>query len=178
MFRHHARWIVGLVITLSLVTFLSPTAQAAIPLYLKLTIGGQEVEGGVDVAGREGSCEVVYFEQMTSLSVEGRPQYTLIFQKSIDSASPDITKAILEQLPVVAKFRFYKIDPTGTETNYYTIDVSGQIVSSMLMCPNVKDPAFDRQVHTERVTMVIRSISWTFVPDNEKVSSGSSKLIR
>ncbi len=177
MITRHSRWIIGLVLALAMVLLLSPVVKAATPLYLYLKIGGQDVEGSVDRVGKEDSCEILSFEQTTSLS-GGKPQFTLTFQKPIDKASPDITKAILDQSLVDAKFRFYRVDATGAELHYYTVEVTGQIVSSTLLLPDVKDPANQGQNHTERVTMAIRSISWTFVPDNEKVTSGSGRLIK
>ena len=177
MIRRPTRWLVGLVLALSMVFLFSSVAQAAIPPYLWLKINGNLTEGGVNVPGREKSSEILYFEQAIRM-VEGKPQFTLTFEKPIDKVSPDITKAILEQLPVEAKFNFYMIDDTGTELPYYTINVVGQLASTVILSPHIKEVANERKIHTERVTMVIRSISWTFLPEKETVSSGSIRTIQ
>ena len=119
-------------------------AQAAIYINFSMFLSIESeadgiIKGDVTQAGKEDSMEVIGFshevtsprDATTGLPTGKRQHRPLTIVKEIDKASPTLMQALAgsDNLPMV-KLRFYRVDASGTEENYYTIElVNAQIVS-------------------------------------------------
>jgi type VI secretion system secreted protein Hcp len=65
------------------------------------------------------------------------------------------------------EFKWYQIDDTGSEKQYFSHKLEGVKVCSVKpIMYNVKDPAKERYVHLEEVSMRYRKITWTYLDGN------------
>jgi type VI secretion system secreted protein Hcp len=140
--------------------------------YFKDDSGG-DIRGSVKVSGREGSCEVMEFDHEVKIPTDphnGRLTGVRVHQpvklvKSYDSASPYLYKACCNgQTLQEVEIRWYMIDDTGAETEYFTHKLKDVKVSEVrALMPNTKDPDKERYVHLEEVSLVYSSITWTHI---------------
>lgn len=109
--------------------------------YIKITGETQgEISGDVDQEGREGMVRGYSFSNCTTIprhSDTGQPTGTrthhpIVFSKHVDGASPMLWAAMTrgERLKEVI-FDFYKISPTGENTNYYSVRLKQAIIVEM-----------------------------------------------
>lgn len=102
----------------------------AISAYLWLKDdGGADIRGSVDVAGREGSIEILGLNHGVTLPTDnatGKPTSTrehssYSFDKEIDASSPYLYKAVTSgQKLQSAEVKFYRINDAGQETEYFS----------------------------------------------------------
>jgi type VI secretion system secreted protein Hcp len=91
----------------------------------------------------------------------------LKINKSFDKASPALYKACVtgEVLSEVV-LKFYRIDPSGTEENYFTITLEDAIIVEikphMLNHFKEEDARYD---HMEDVSFTYERVSWRWEPD-------------
>ncbi len=157
--------LVGLLIALLLVTCMPQRAEAAIPVYMWITVKGVPLEGGTDIAGRERSIECQFLDQQILAPVGlSKPEFLpLTCIKPVDDATPRLVKALVEQESLEATIVFYLIDSTGTETPYLTITLrNAHITKYRLVIDDTKDPANERKVHREEITLAYDSITYAF----------------
>lgn len=141
---------------------------------------GADVKGSVDVKGREGSIEVLEFHHEVRIPTDPdtgrltgtRKHESLTFVKAYDASSPYMYKAVCEgQTFNEVEFKWYQIDDTGSEKQYFAHKLEGVKVCSVKpIMYNVKDPAKERYVHLEEVSMRYRKITWTYLDGNLQAS--------
>lgn len=152
-----------------------------IPAYLWIKDEtGADIKGSVDVAGREGSIEVIEFRHEVRIPTDPdtgrltgtRKHESMTFVKAFDAASPYLYKAVCEgQTFNSVEFKWYNIDDTGSEKEYFNHKLEGVKVCSVKpFMPNVKDPTKERYTHLEEVSLRYRKITWTFLDGNLQAS--------
>ena len=146
-------------------------AKAADDIYLYLSIAGSDIDGDVQLEGREDSIRV-FSASATGFSTidpaSGRPtgrrqHRPFVLTKAIDKASPLIAQAWNQGQSVDhAEFRFYRRDETGVEVHYYTIRLEGGTVMSLsTRSPNTQNPANAAVPPTETIRIAFSRIQWT-----------------
>ncbi|WP_312455639.1 type VI secretion system tube protein TssD [Pseudescherichia sp.] len=149
----------------------------AIPAYLWLKDdGGALIRGSADVAGREGSIEILGLNHGISLStdnVTGKPTSTrehfpYSFDKEIDASSPYLYKAVTcGQKLRSAEVKFYRINDAGWEDEYFSVLMEGVTVISVgPLMYDVKTQYGERRNHLEIVELVYEKITWRYVDGN------------
>lgn len=145
----------------------------AIPAYLWIhqDDAGNKIKGSVDVAGREGSIEILAFEHEVRIPTDvdtgkltgTRKHESLKIVKAFDASSPYLYKAVCEgQTFKHVEIKWFRIDDTGTETEYFNHQLHDVKVSSIkAIMYNVKDPSKERFVHLEEVQLRYQQIDWT-----------------
>lgn len=137
---------------------------------------GNEVKGSVKIEGREGSIEVQQFEHELRIPTDphtGQPagirQHEMLkLVKQYDSSSPLLYKACAngQNLKEVI-IRWYTIDDTGGEVEYFTHKLeNAKITSVRPFMPHTKDLSKERFTHLEEVAFSYSSITWTYVDGN------------
>ena len=153
------------------------------PLFIYLTLKGQKqgnIQGNVTQKGRENSVLVNYLQQKivsprdaaSGLPTGKRQHEPLVFRKSFDKATPKLLTSLVtnENLPEV-HFKFWKTGINGTETQYFTIDLTNaSVASSNLYHPDNFDstaPAANGSNNSgpdlEEWTLTYQQIQWTYV---------------
>lgn len=137
---------------------------------------GAEVQGSSTVGGREGSIEVLAFDHEVRIPTDPdtgaltgtRKHEAVKFVKAYDASSSYLYKAVCEgQTFSEVEIKWYRIDDTGTETEYFNHKLEGVKVSSVKpVMYNVKDPTKERYVHLEEVQLRYTKITWTYVDGN------------
>jgi type VI secretion system secreted protein Hcp len=132
-----------------------------------------EFTGSVEVAGREGSVEIIEIEHDTHIPTDvhtGAPVGKRIHtpfkvRAAIDKATSLFYRATTrgEKLPTV-EFKFYMIDDTGNEVEFYNIMLGeARCVTAILDVPNVKNKTTEHFPHMVELWFVYENITWTFV---------------
>jgi type VI secretion system secreted protein Hcp len=147
------------------------------PFHMEMTgnTQGPMTTGCCDIQGREDTClcqalehsVMIPNDRQTGLPTGKRVHGPVKVTKVFDMASPKIYQALVtgEQLSEVI-FKFYRIDPTGTEEQYFTIKLENAIIVSVSpWIPNCLDPAKESFTHMEDVSMTYRTITWTWEVD-------------
>ena len=152
-----------------------------IPAYMWLKDDtGADVKGSVEVAGREGSVEVIAFDHQVRIPTDAdtgrltgtRKHEAITLVKAYDASSPYLYKAVCEgQTFTEVEIKWFRIDDTGTETEYFNHKLEGVKVGSVKpIMYNVKDPSKERYEHLEEVQMRYQKIIWTYVDGNLQAS--------
>lgn len=149
----------------------------AVPGYIQFNDSeGNAIEGSVQIAGREGMCEVMEFdhtvriptdEQMGTLTGV-RQHRPMKIVKPYDRASPLLYDALCngETLSEVV-LSWYQIDKTGTEVEYFRHTLKDAKISEMnAFMYNTKDPRKEQFTHMERVAILYGEITWLYVDGN------------
>ena len=113
-------------------------------------------------------CSEKYAGRLTGT----RKHESLTIVKAFDAASPYLYKAVCEgQTFKSVELKWYQIDETGTETEYFNHKLEGvKICSVKPIMYNVKDPSKERLVHMEEVSMRYKKITWTYLDGNLQAS--------
>ena len=149
----------------------------AIPAYMWLKDEqGNEINGSVTVAGREGSIEVLEFDHLIYIPTDNdtgeltgtRKHGAISLTKAFDAASPYLFKACCNgQKLKEAVIRWYKIDDSGQEVEYYQHVLEGVKINSFAPgMRNVKNPEMERIPHVEGVSLRYEKITHTFMDGN------------
>lgn len=123
--------------------------------------------------GRQDSIECTYYEQGVTFArtvgpgpgATGRHQYTLVFRKRIDKASPLIIKALVNNEPIEGVFRFFRPNPSGDATTeqFYTVMIKGGSVTAVRqIVPDTISPVTSKDSPLEEVSIVFNSIQWLY----------------
>lgn len=145
-----------------------------IPAYMWIKDdAGSDIEGSVVVAERENSIEVLEFHHEVRIPTDPhtgklagvRRHEPLIIIKAFDKSTPYLYKACTNgQTLQSVEIKWYQIDDTGTETEYFNhLLEQVKIVSVKPIMYNVKDKAKENLVHMEEVAFRYQKISWTYV---------------
>ena len=143
----------------------------AIPVYLWLKDdGGSHFKGSVVVNNREGSIEVNSFihsidfpvDENTGKLTGNRIHQPLGFLKEIDASSIYLYKALTTgKMLKSAEFRFYNINNSGQEFEYYnTLLQFVKVVSITPIMYDIKDPDHENKGHIEAVELRYEKITW------------------
>lgn len=143
----------------------------AIPAYLWL-----KDDGDVDVQDREGSIEIMGFGHGLHLPTDNntgkitgtRVHTPLVFEKEFDSSSPYLYKAVAKgQTLKSAEFKWYKINDSGQEVEYFNMLLEGvKVVSIFPIMHDVKDPVMEKHNHLESVALRYEKITWKHCDGN------------
>ncbi|HHR6502239.1 TPA: Hcp family type VI secretion system effector [Providencia alcalifaciens] len=149
----------------------------AIPSYLWLTDdGGAKIKGAVDVQNREGSIEVIEFVHAINIPTDNnsgkltgtRIHSPVVFVKEFDSSSPYLYKAVTTgQTLKSAEFKWYRINNSGQEAEYFNIKLENvRVVSVAPVMHNVKNAATEKFNHMESVQLRYEKITWNHKDGN------------
>ncbi len=153
----------------------------AIPAYMWLKDDqGNDVNGSVTVAEREGSIEILHFDHELRIPTDNdtgeltgtRKHEPFVITKAVDAATPYLYKACsngqtLKQL----ELKWYRIDDTGTEREYFRHTLEDVKITSITpTMHNVKDLDKERYPHLETVCMRYKRITWTYLDGNIEFS--------
>ncbi len=152
-----------------------------IPAYMWIKDeNGTEIKGSVDVAGREGSIEVLEFHHEVRIPTDPdtgkltgtRKHEAMTFVKAYDAASPNLYKAVCEgQTFSEVELKWFRIDETGSEKEYFNHKLEGVKVCSVKpLMHNVKHKDYERFVHMEEVSFRYQKITWTYLEGNLQAS--------
>lgn len=140
------------------------------PVYMNINDGG--VTGSVEIAGREGTVEIIKIEHSLHIPTDihsgrltGVRQHSPFkVRAAFDAATPYLYKACTEgETYDTVKFSFFEIDATGTETEYFTILLERVKVASVSVdVPNVKDRQNEHYPHMVEYHFVYQKVTWTF----------------
>jgi type VI secretion system secreted protein Hcp len=135
--------------------------------------GGGDIAGSVEISGREGAVEVLEFDHKvyiptdpTNGKLKGvRKHEVFEIVKEFDASTPYLYKACCEgQTLKEVRVSWFTIDPSGTETEYFTHTLKDVKVASIKsFMPNAKDPDKERYGHLEKVSLMYSGITWTYV---------------
>lgn len=114
----------------------------AIPVYLSLTdYAGNQVNGSVDIQGREGSIEIIEFmhsvflptDNLTGKITGKRIHGDFALIKEIDSSSPYLYQAVSTgKIFKQEELKFYHINHNGQEEDYFRIKMGNIRISGGL----------------------------------------------
>lgn len=149
----------------------------AIPAYMWIKDDqGNSVDGSVNIAAREGSIEVLGFDHELRIPTDNdtgaltgtRKHEPFVFLKAFDAATPYLYKACSNgQTLKELTLRWYRIDDTGTEKEYFRHTLHDVKVTSVKpVMHNVKDIDKERYPHLEEVALRYARITWTYVDGN------------
>lgn len=149
----------------------------AIPAYCEFKdSGGNAIEGSVQVANREGMCEIMKFDHNVRIPVDKmsgeltgiRQHQPAAIVKPYDKATPLLFDALCngETLQEVI-IHWYKIDEAGKEVEYFTHTLKSAKISDMnSFMYNTKDPTKEQFTHMEKVSLLYEEITWKFLDGN------------
>lgn len=149
----------------------------AVPAYMWIKDdGGADIKGSARIQGREGSVEVVEFSHAVEIPTDGntgkltgtRIHKPLIITKEFDASSPYLFKAVTSgQTLKSVELKWYQIDDSGTEKEYYNMKLDGvKVVGVSPVMHNIKDPAREKYNHLENVSLRYEKITWTYKDGN------------
>jgi type VI secretion system secreted protein Hcp len=148
-------------------------------MWIKNETGG-DVKGSVDVAGREGSVEVVEFHHEVRIPTDPdtgrltgtRKHEALTIVKAYDASSPYLYKAVCQgETFQSVELKWYSINDKGEEKEYFNHKLEGVKVCSVKpIMYNCKDPTKERYVHLEEVSMRYLKVTWKYLEGNLQAS--------
>ncbi|MEP4546668.1 MAG: Hcp family type VI secretion system effector [Saccharospirillum sp.] len=149
----------------------------AIPAYLWLQDEqGNDIRGSVNVTGREGSIELIEFDHSIYIPTDNdtgeltgtRKHGAIRLVKAFDESSPYLFKACCNgQKLKNAVIRWYKIDDSGQEVEYYQHELEGVKINSYSPgMANTKDVALERIPHIENISLRYEKITHTYLDGN------------
>lgn len=148
-----------------------------IPAYCEFVDSeGSAIEGSVQVAGREGMCEVQEFDHTVRIPTDEakgelmgvRQHRPATLVKPYDKASHRLFDALCngETLQEVI-LHWYKISKTGDEVEYFTHTLEEAKISEIeSFMPSTKDPQKEQFGHHERISILYSKITWLFQEGN------------
>jgi type VI secretion system secreted protein Hcp len=149
----------------------------AIPAYMWIKDdGGADVKGSVTVTDREGSVEVVAFEHGVNIPTDSntgkltgaRVHKPMLFTKETDASTPYLYKAVTSgQTLKSIEIKWYKIDDAGKEKEYFNTKLENvKVVGVMPQMLDIKNPAFEKHNHLEKVELRYEKITWAYKDGN------------
>ncbi|WP_300464590.1 type VI secretion system tube protein TssD [Desulfobacula sp.] len=171
------------------VAFLCTPLAVEAALVSKVLIEG-ETQGKI-----EGSCDSsfdcdgwiaaysfghnVYIPRDAQNNITGKRVHTpLKILKSFDKSTPKLYQALINGEQLEITMRFYKVDPSGIEENYFTITLKKALIISITPSyPPVFLPQNNSYHHMETVAFIYQYIKWTWESDGieSEDSIGSSE---
>lgn len=149
----------------------------AIPVYLWLTDdAGNQVNGSVDLYGREGSIEIMELMhnvelptdnltgKITSRCIHG--DYALI--KEVDCSSPWLYKSVATGKKFrKAELKFYRINYNGQEEEYFRVTMENVRINEIEpFMFDIKNPTYEKHNHLEAFYLAYEKITWHYLDGN------------
>lgn len=165
-------------ISLFVVLMVAVSSQSSFAaLNADLKVVGQTqgwIMGGITQTGREDTILIIAYDHITSSTrdpdtcMPSRLNH-LPFQitKEVDKATPDLYEAF-ENNELLTEFtlRFYRIDPTGVEVHFYTIElINARIVGIHQEMLNNRNTENQQYREMEHISFVYEQIRRTFEAD-------------
>ena len=149
----------------------------AIPAYMWIKDdGGADVKGSVTVQGREGSVEIVAFNNGVSIPTDAntgkltgtRVHRPIRLTKETDAATAYLYKAVTSgQTLKSVEIKWYKIDDAGKEKEYFNTKLDNvKVVAVEPKMLDIKNPAFDKHNHLEDIELRYEKITWSYKDGN------------
>lgn len=149
----------------------------AIPSYMWLKDdGGADIKGSVTVQGREGSIEITAFDHGLHIPTDGntgkltgtRVHKAITLTKETDASTPYLYKAVTSgQTLKSAEIKWYKIDDAGKEKEYFNTKLDNvKVVSVSPVMHDIKNPAYEKHNHLEKVELRYETITWSYKDGN------------
>lgn len=163
-----------LVASVFVAALLPAICQGSPSAYMKLTIDGNQVIGESEVTtlNRANTVELLSYAAHTATpydqasgTVTGRRDHASItIRKRLDSVTPLLNKALLQNQPIQAEFLFFRpaVTTVGVEEHYMTVEIkAARVVTVSHLTPEVQGAAMPV---IEEVQFAFRDITWTHVP--------------
>ncbi|QAU24965.1 type VI secretion system tube protein Hcp [Dyella sp. M7H15-1] len=149
----------------------------SIPLHLWLKdIDGSDIRGSSQVAGREGSIEVLGFRHGLHASADGvtgqllgsRLHMPLVIEKEVDRSSPILYMRLARGDTLQsAEIKWYRVNEAGRETEYFNMTMRNvKIVAVTPEVPNIKNAPSQQHNHIEKLCLRYEEITWTYLDGN------------
>ena len=146
----------------------------ALTAYLRVVGSKQgEIKGSVTQKGREGRIAVIAMsheflsprDPASGMATGKRQHKPLAVTKEMDRASTGLrTMLIGNEVAKEWELQFFRPAPTGQETQYFTIRLTGAVIASLEMTmPNNKRADLAGLETYEEVEFVYQKIEWTWV---------------
>lgn len=142
------------------------------PFYMSITgeRQGNITERAGEQRGHENEILCQAFEHVvlvptdtqSSVPTGKRVHKAMMITKSVDRSSPQLYSALVnnERLTNIT-IKHYRIDPTGTLQNHFTVKLSNAVVISIRAWqPNYLNPATAQISYTEEVSFAYQAIDW------------------
>ncbi|MEM5383117.1 type VI secretion system tube protein TssD [Paraburkholderia phymatum] len=137
---------------------------------------GADIRGSSTVIGREGSIEVLSLthavhaptDNVTGQLMGGRSHRPITIEKEIDRSSVLLNLAVVRgQTLASAELKWYRINDSGKEEEYYNITMRNVKVASVSpKVPNIKEDATAHRSHFEIVELRYEEIAWSYLDGN------------
>jgi type VI secretion system secreted protein Hcp len=149
----------------------------SIPLHLWLKDShGSDIRGSSQVAGREGSIEVISFahgmispaDGITGTLTGNRLHWPVILEKEIDRSSPLLYMTFARgQTLKSSEIKWYRVDNSGREVEYFNMMMRNvKVVAVTPRVPNIKEPSSQTQNHIEKIQFRYEEITWSYLDGN------------
>jgi type VI secretion system secreted protein Hcp len=89
----------------------------------------------------------------------------ILIRKRIDTSTPLLAKARVENQQIEGQFKFHRPNPTGdgTTEQFFTVEIKGgRVFSQKLLILNTLDPQQSSEPPLEDVGFVFHTITWTY----------------
>ena len=148
----------------------------AMPAFMMITGANQGlIEGSVDLQGHEQTIMVYAHDHIVDCEINERTgqvmarhqHHPLSIVKEIDKSSPKLYQALAtgERLSDVT-IKWYRLDCTGAEENYFTIYLEDARIVSIRSCtPSALDLGLTNYSPVEEVSFLYHKITWTWELD-------------
>jgi type VI secretion system secreted protein Hcp len=168
-----------IVVVLSLIAMFGASADAALNAYLTLKVNGDQIDGGVTQAGREGQMEIYGFshtvvaprDAASGLPTGKRQHLPVTITKPIDKATPLILQALVNNDVLEATLDFVRPDPnnpaSGAEQHYYTIELTNANIAGIRQeMLNNKYTENSNLPVMEKITFTYQTVERRWEPDS------------
>ncbi|MFX1512920.1 MAG: type VI secretion system tube protein TssD [Promethearchaeota archaeon] len=146
--------------------------SAGLNFYVWITGSSQgDIDGSVTISGREGSIAghqyfhsiYVPIDSQSGLPTSRRTHTPVTILKEVDQATPKLLQALTTGETLVRVIiRFYRLDSSSIEVNYYTVVLdNAMIISIREFMPNNKNPE-TYQPLMEEISFVYERITCTW----------------
>jgi type VI secretion system secreted protein Hcp len=157
-------------------------AVAAETVHLFLKLNGSEIKGEGPPGPSGTPIECFTFEagvtspRDQSGRLTGRHQYQpLTIRKRIDRTSPLLARALSQNEPAEAAFRFFRTGPGGQRVHVYTVEIKNAYLAARKeVVASTLDPATASLPAYEEVVFDFGSISWRWVEGGVEFTDSTS----
>lgn len=147
----------------------------ALPGYMQITAENQgAIEGDVDLAGREGSIEILNFQHTVKIPSDSfgiptgrRVHLPMTLGKVVDRSSPMLFQALCDsELLTEVLIDWYRTDGSGMEELYYRLRLKNAQITNIEFYVSDTETA-EHQVagHREKISLVYDHIIWSHEVD-------------
>jgi type VI secretion system secreted protein Hcp len=145
------------------------------PFYMSITgeRQGNITEGAGEQEGHENEILCQAFEHVilvphdvqNGMATGKRVHRAMMITKPVDKSSPKLYAALVNNERLTeATIKHYRIDPTGTLQNHFTVKLTNAVIVSIKAWqPNYLSPATEQISYTEEVSFAYQTIDWLWV---------------